>query len=79
MWYVKLVTVRVQEMDKVQMANNFTMGWCIECHRTTSRYDKRYNKEYYQKLHDKLKKQYGGETKMTVDAIGGLECGKCHY
>ena len=35
--------------------------------------------ETKQKLHDKLKKQYGGETKMTVDAIGGLECGKCHY
>ena len=71
---------QVQEMDKVQMANNFTMGWCIECHRTTEvDMANGYNKEYYQKLHDKLKKQYGGETKMTVDAIGGLECGKCHY
>ena len=71
---------QVQEMDKVQMANNFTMGWCIECHRTTEvDMTNGYNKEYYQKLQDKLKKQYGGETKMTVDAIGGLECGKCHY
>ena len=71
---------QVQEMDKVQMANNFTMRWCIECHRTTEvDMTNGYNKEYYQKLHDKLKKQYGGETKMTVDAIGGLECGKCHY
>ena len=71
---------QVQEMDKVQMANSFTMGWCIECHRTTEvDMTNGYNKEYYQKLHDKLKKQYGGETKMTVDAIGGLECGKCHY
>jgi hypothetical protein len=26
-----------------------------------------------------LKKQYGDATKVTVDAIGGLECGKCHY
>ena len=71
---------QVQEIDKVQMANDFTMGWCIECHRTTEvDMTNGYNKEYYQKLHDKLKKQYGGETKMTVDAIGGLECGKCHY
>ena len=71
---------QVQEMDKVQMANSFTMGWCIDCHRTTEvDMTNGYNKEYYQKLHDKLKKQYGGETKMTVDAIGGLECGKCHY
>lgn len=71
---------QVQEMDKVQMANSFTMGWCIDCHRTTEvDMTNGYNKEYYQKLHDKLKKQYGGETKITVDAIGGLECGKCHY
>lgn len=71
---------QVQEMDKLQMANNFTMGWCIDCHRTTEvDMTNNYNKEYYQKLHDKLKKQYGGDIKMTVDAIGGLECGKCHY
>ena len=71
---------QVQEMDKVQMANNFTMGWCIDCHRTTEvDMTNNYNKEYYQKLHEKLKKQYGGDVKMTVDAIGGLECGKCHY
>lgn len=71
---------KVDTMNVVQMANDFTMGWCIDCHRTTEvDMTNGYNKEYYQKLHDKLKKQYGGETKMTVDAIGGLECGKCHY
>ena len=70
---------QVQEMNQVQMANNFTMGWCIDCHRTTEvDMTNNYNKEYYQKLHDKLKKQYGTD-KITVDAIGGLECGKCHY
>ena len=38
---------QVQEMDKVQMANNFTMGWCIECHRTTEvDMTNGYNKEY---------------------------------
>ncbi len=48
---------QVQEMDKVQMANSFTMGWCIDCHRTTEvDMTNGYNKEYYQKLHDKLKK-----------------------
>ncbi|MDO3384272.1 hypothetical protein QWI17_00290, partial [Gilvimarinus sp. SDUM040013] len=26
---------RVDEMNEVKMANDFTMGWCIECHRTT--------------------------------------------
>ena len=71
---------RVDEMNEVKMANDFTMGWCIECHRTTEvDMDNEYNKEYYAELHEKLKKQYGDATKITVDAIGGLECGKCHY
>ena len=71
---------RVDEMNVVKMANDFTMGWCIECHRTTEvDMENGYNKEYYAELHEKLKKQYGDATKITVDAIGGLECGKCHY
>lgn len=72
---------KVDTMNVVKMANDFTMGWCIECHRTTEvDMNNGYNKEYFKNLHDKLKKQYpkdGG--KITVDAIGGLECGKCHY
>lgn len=72
---------KIDTMNVVQMANDFTMGWCIECHRTTEvDMNNGYNKEYFKNLHDKLKKQYpkdGG--KITVDAIGGLECGKCHY
>lgn len=72
---------KVDEMDVVKMANDFTMGWCIECHRTTEvDMNNAYNKEYFSKLHEKLKKQYPkSEGKITVDAIGGLECGKCHY
>ncbi|KMQ72332.1 c-type cytochrome [Chryseobacterium koreense] len=72
---------QVDTMNVVQMANDFTMGWCIECHRTTEvDMNNGYNKEYFKNLHDKLKKQYPQtEGKITVDAIGGLECGKCHY
>ena len=70
----------VQTMDKVEMANAFTMGWCIDCHRTTEvDMTNGQNKEYFKNLHNKLKKQYGEGAKITVDAIGGLECGKCHY
>lgn len=70
----------VTKMDEVKMANDFTMGWCIECHRTTEvDMSNEYNSEYYAELHEKLKKEYGEDTKITVDAIGGLECGKCHY
>lgn len=71
---------KIDTMNVVQMANNFTMGWCIECHRTTEvDMANGYNKQYFTSLHDKLKKQYGSGAKITVDAIGGLECGKCHY
>lgn len=71
---------RVDEMNVVEMANDFTMGWCIECHRATEvDMENGYNKAYYAQLHEKLKKQYGEGTTITVDAIGGLECGKCHY
>ncbi|MFV0303960.1 MAG: c-type cytochrome [Moheibacter sp.] len=70
----------VTKMSEVKMANDFTMGWCIECHRTTEvDMSNEYNSEYYAELHEKLKKEYGEDTKITVDAIGGLECGKCHY
>jgi len=53
-----------------------TMGWCIDCHR-----QKEVNMEdndYYTEMHEKMKVKYGDE-KLTVDKIGGLECGKCHY
>lgn len=70
----------VSKMDEVKMANQFTMGWCVECHRTTEvDMTNEYNSQYYAELHEKLKKQYGEGVKITVDAIGGLECGKCHY
>ena len=72
---------KVDTMNVVSMANDFTMGWCIDCHRTTEvDMNNGYNKEYFKNLHEKLKKQYPkSEGKITVDAIGGLECGKCHY
>lgn len=71
---------KIDTMNVVQMANDFTMGWCINCHRQTEvDMTNTYNKEYFNGLHDKLKKQYGEGTKITVDAIGGLECAKCHY
>ena len=54
-----------------------TMGWCIDCHR-----QKEVNMEendYYTEMHEKLKHTHGEEEGFTVDMIGGLECGKCHY
>lgn len=72
---------KVDTMNVVKMANDFTMGWCIDCHRTTEvDMSNGYNSAYFKGLHDKLKKQYpNSDGKITVDAIGGIECGKCHY
>lgn len=67
----------VQEMDVMRQHSPLTMGWCIDCHRTTE--VKMEGNAYYTELHEKLKKQYGPEAKLTVDKIGGLECARCHY
>jgi len=66
----------VEEMDVVYQKNDLTMGWCIDCHRETE--VKMEGNDYYNIMHEKLKQQYAGE-KITVDKMGGLECGKCHY
>lgn len=71
---------KVDTMNVVEMANHFTMGWCIECHRTTKiDMNNGYNAEYFKKVHKKFKHFKGNKKEVTVDAIGGLECGKCHY
>jgi cytochrome c2 len=67
----------VEEMDEVFQFSKLTMGWCIDCHRTTE--VSMEGNAYYTTLHEQLKKQYGDSAKITVDKIGGLECARCHY
>ena len=66
----------VEEMDVVKQSSELTMGWCINCHRETE--VKMEGNDYYTKMHEKMKEKYAGE-KITVEKMGGLECGKCHY
>jgi len=66
----------IEEMDVVKQDSELTMGWCIECHRETE--VKMEGNDYYTSIHEKMKVKYAGE-KITVDKMGGLECGKCHY
>ena len=66
----------VETMEEVYQYSDLTMGWCVECHRETK--VKMEGNPYYEKIHRQLAKKYGKE-KLTVDMIGGLECGKCHY
>ena len=67
----------VGEMEEMYQFSPLTMGWCINCHRTTE--VKMEGNAYYTKLHEDLKKKHGPEARMTVDKIGGLDCARCHY
>jgi mono/diheme cytochrome c family protein len=63
----------IQEMEVVQQHALLTMGWCIDCHRTTEINSK--GNAYY----DNLVELHDSPDPMTVEDIGGLECAKCHY
>jgi mono/diheme cytochrome c family protein len=67
----------VNTMEEIYQYSPLTMKWCINCHKDTELVDAKGN-AFYDKIieaHDKIKK---GE-KLTPAALGGLECGKCHY
>ncbi|TDQ06571.1 c-type cytochrome [Pedobacter metabolipauper] len=66
----------VDTMEEIYQYSPLTMKWCINCHKDT-KLDVKGN-AFYDKIieaHEKIKK---GE-KITPAALGGLECGKCHY
>ncbi len=69
----------VKSMTVAEQKNPLTMKWCIECHRKTE--VAMQGNAYYDRLHKALKEKYAGQydVKFTVEKIGGLECGKCHY
>jgi cytochrome c551/c552 len=73
----------IQEMDEVKQFAPLSMGWCINCHRTTKvnfpDSSGNGNKFYsiYEKFHHNLKT--GEMDSVTVENIGGTECQKCHY
>ena len=75
----------VQTMDEVYQFAPLSMGWCINCHRTTrvdfpdSANRQPGNKFYgiYTKFAAELRR--GERDSVTVEDIGGTECQKCHY
>ena len=67
----------VKEMTTVKQFSPLTMGWCVDCHRKTEVPGMKDN-PYYESLHKKLAEKYKGQP-ITVDKMGGIECGKCHY
>ncbi|WP_428328437.1 cytochrome c3 family protein [Mucilaginibacter sp.] len=66
----------VETMKEVYQYSPLTMKWCIQCHKRTDVNIK--GNAYYenlQQVHDLLKEG----KKVTAAAMGGIECGKCHY
>jgi mono/diheme cytochrome c family protein len=66
----------VEEMEIMYQNAPLTMGWCVNCHRTSN--VRTADNGYYEKVHEELSKKYGVE-ELTVAQMGGIECGKCHY
>jgi hypothetical protein len=67
----------VEEMTVAKQFAPLTMSWCINCHRETE--VKMAGNHYYDKYHKYLSNKYGADAKITVEKIGGTECGRCHY
>jgi hypothetical protein len=73
----------ITEMQEVKQFAPLSMGWCVNCHRTTKidfdYTDSTGNKFYsiYEKFHNDFKA--GKMDSITVKDIGGTDCQKCHY
>ena len=73
----------IQKMNEVQQFADLSMGWCVNCHRTTNVQfndeEGHGNKFYsiYEKFHEDIKNHKYDS--VTVEKIGGTECQKCHY
>ncbi len=65
----------IKTMEVVEQRSSLTMGWCIDCHRTTDVNSK--GNAYYDKLVQVHEEE--GKGALKVADIGGLECSKCHY
>jgi mono/diheme cytochrome c family protein len=66
----------VETMKEVYQYSPLTMKWCIQCHKRTDVNMK--GNAYYENMiqvHDLIKQG----KKVTAAAMGGIECGKCHY
>jgi cytochrome c2 len=73
----------IQEMGVAMQAAPLTMGWCLDCHRTTE--VQRDNPFYAgfiplsKKYDDQNPHEHQYHERLTVEKVGGLECARCHY
>ncbi len=66
----------VEKMDLVKQFSDLSMGWCVNCHRS-SEVQATTNKYYesFKALHNDAK----AGKKITAERLGGIDCSKCHY
>lgn len=70
----------IQKMDEVKQFTDLSMGWCVNCHRTTQvHFNENGFYSIYEKFHNEIKNGTLDTSKITVEKIGGTECQKCHY
>ena len=68
----------VEEMHRVKQIEDLSMGWCLDCHRNTL--VQQDSNEYYKAM--LMQQNVLGNmdfNQLSVDALGGNECQKCHY
>jgi cytochrome c2 len=68
----------ITEMDEVHQFAELSMGWCVNCHRTTK--VQFADNKYFSVFH-KIQEQLDNKQidSVTVETMGGTECQKCHY
>ena len=68
----------IQDMDEVKQFADLSMGWCINCHRTTK---VQFAENNYYSIFEKLHQDFKDKKidSVTVEMLGGTECQKCHY
>lgn len=68
----------IQQMDEVKQFADLSMGWCVNCHRTTKvQFEDNNYYSIFEKLHKDIKDKKIDS--VTVEMLGGTECQKCHY
>jgi hypothetical protein len=68
----------VMKMDRIVQVIDMSMGWCINCHRTTG--VQFHDNTFYTSYEAMRKKVENGEiSQVTVEHVGGTDCMKCHY
>ena len=73
----------ITQMNEVKQFAELSMGWCINCHRTTKVNfpDSSGNGNKFYSIYEKFNHNLatGEMDSVTVENIGGTECQKCHY